>query len=184
MLCFHWKLGDILVGAVQSLSCVQLFVTPWTVACQASSSFTISLSFLKVMSVESVMTSNCLILCHALMLLPSIFPNINVFSSESALHIRWSEYWSFSFNVSPSNEYSGLMYLELTDLIFLLSKGLSRVFSNAAAQRHQFFGAQPFFFLIVHLSHPYMTTGKNIALTILTFVGKVVCFLTCYLGLS
>ena len=96
------------LSIVQSLICVQLFVTPWTAACQAFLSFTISWSLLKVMSIESVMPSNHLILCHPL-LLPSVFPSIRVFSNESALHIRWPKYWSFSFSISPSNEHSGLI---------------------------------------------------------------------------
>ena len=101
---------------VQYLTCVQLFVTPWTAASQASLSFTISLSFLKLMFIESVMPSNHLILCHLLLLLPSVFPKIRVFSNESAFCIRWPKYWSFSFSISPSNEYSGLIY-RLTGLI-------------------------------------------------------------------
>ena len=96
-------------SVVQSLSCVQLFVTPWTVAHQASLSFTVSQSLLKLMSIESVMPSNHLILCRLLLLLPSILPGIRVFSSESALRIRWPKYWSFSLSISPSNEYSGLI---------------------------------------------------------------------------
>ena len=96
-------------SSVKSLSGVRLFVTPWTVACQASLSITDSQSLLKLMSIESVMPSNHLILCHPLLLLPSIFPNIRVFPHESALRIRWPKYWSFSFSVSPSNEYSGLI---------------------------------------------------------------------------
>ena len=125
------------------LSCfsrVQLFVTPWTAALQASLSSTISWSLLRLMSTESVMRSNHLILCHPFLLLPSIFPRIGVFSNESTLHIRWPKYWSFSF--SPSNEYSGLISLGLTGLISLLSKGLSRVFSNTTVQKHQFFSGQ------------------------------------------
>ena len=101
---------------VQSLTCVQLFVTPWTAASQASLSFTISLSLLKLMLIESVMPSNHLILYHPLLLLPSVFPNIRVFSNESAFCIRWPKYWSFNFCISPSNEYSGLIY-RLTGLI-------------------------------------------------------------------
>ena len=101
---------------VQSLTCVQLFVTPWTAASQASLSFTISLSLLRLMLIESVMPSNHLILYHPLLLLPSVFPNIRVFSNESAFCIRWPKYWSFSFCISPSNEYSGLIY-RLTGLI-------------------------------------------------------------------
>ena len=101
---------------VQYLTCVQLFVTPWTAASQDSLSFTISLSLLKLTFIESVMPSNHLILCHLLLLLPSVFPKIRVFSSESAFCIRWPKYWSFSFSISPSNEYSGLIY-RLTGLI-------------------------------------------------------------------
>ena len=131
---------------VQLLSCV-LFTTPWMAAHQASLSFTISRSLLKLISIESVMLSNHLILCHPLLLLFSIFPSIRVFSNESALHISWSKYWSFSFSISPSSEYSGL-----TDLIFLQSKGLSRVlFSSTGQQRHQFFSAQPFLFSSSHI---------------------------------
>ena len=96
-------------SSVQSLSRVQLFVTPWTAACQASLSITNSQSLLKLMSIELVMPSNDLILCHPLLLLPSIFPSIRVFSKESVLHIKWPKYWSFSFSISPSNEYSGLI---------------------------------------------------------------------------
>ena len=109
-----------IVDAVQSLSCVRLFVTPWTAALQASLTFTISGSLLKLMSVESVMPSNHLILYHPLLLLPSIFPSIRVFSNELALHIRWPKYWSFSFSISPSNEYSGLIPIK-TDWFDLLA---------------------------------------------------------------
>ena len=98
-----------LFSSVQSLSCVQLFETPWTAACPVSLSITNSWSLLKLKSIESLMPSNHLILCHPLLLLPSIFPSIRVFSSESVFHIRWLKYWSFSFNISPSNEYSGLI---------------------------------------------------------------------------
>ena len=103
-----WYTG-VTVSSVQSLSHVWLFATPWTAACQASLSITNSRSLLKLMSIESVMPSNCLILCHPLLLPPSIFPSIRVFSNESVLHIRWPKYWSFSFSISPSNEYSGLI---------------------------------------------------------------------------
>ena len=129
-------------SSVQSVSHVQLFVTPWTAACQATFSITNSQSLLKLISVESVMPSNHLILCQPLLLLPSIFPRIRVFSHESVLHISWPKYWSFSFSISPSNEYSGLISLRLIGLIPLQAKGLSRVFSNTTVQRHQFFGAQ------------------------------------------
>ena len=127
--------------SVQSLSCVQLFATPWTAARQASLSFTNSWSLLKLMSIESVMPSNHLILCRPL-LLPLIFPSIRVFSKESVLCIRRQKYCSFSFSISPSNEYSGLIPLGLTGLISLQSKGLSRVFYSITAQKHQFFGTQ------------------------------------------
>ena len=144
-------------------------MTTWTAARQASLSITNSQSLLKLMSIESVMPSNHLILCHPLLLPPSIFPSIRVFSNESALCIRWPKYWSFSFNISPSNEYSW------TGWISLLSKGLSRVFSNATVQKHQFFGAQLSY--RVQLSYPYITTGKTKALTRWTFVGKVMSLL-------
>ena len=108
------------VAAVQSLSRVQLLVTPWAAACQASLSFTVSQSFLKFTSIESVMPSNHLILCCPLLFLPSIFPSIRVFSNESVLHIRWPKYWSFSFSISPSNEYSGLISFRM-DWFDLLS---------------------------------------------------------------
>ena len=126
--------------SVQSLSRVQFFVTPWTAARQASLSITNSQSLLKLMSIELVMPSNHLILCPPLLLLPSIFSSIRVFSNESALHIRWPKYCSFSFSISPFNEYP--FTLGWTGWIFLQSKGLSRVFFNTTVQKHQFFGAQ------------------------------------------
>ena len=134
---------EILV-VIQWLNCVWLFVTPWTVAWQTSLSFAISKSLLKLMSTESVMPPNHLILCHPLLLLPSIFPCISVFSNESALRIRWPDYWSFSFTIRPSNEYSGLISFrtELISLISWLSKGLWKVFSNTTFQKDQFFGTQ------------------------------------------
>ena len=128
--------------SAQLLSCVQLFVTPWTAARQASLSITSSWSLPKLMSIESVMPSNHLILSHPLLLLPSIFPSIMVFSNESALLTRWPKYWSFSFSISPSNDYSGLISFRIDWLISLQSKGLSRVFSNATVQKHQLFGTQ------------------------------------------
>ena len=127
-------------SSVQSLSHVQLFVTPWTAARQACLTITNSLSLLKLMSIESVMPSNHLILCRPLLLLPSIFPSIRVFSNESVLRIRWPRYWSFS--ISPSNEHSGLISFRMVWLISLQSKGLSRAFSNTTVQKHQFFSAQ------------------------------------------
>ena len=128
------QLSFLNVSSVQSLSHVQLFATPWTAACQASLSITNSWSLLKLMSIELVMPSNHLILCHPLLPLPSIFPSTRVFSNESALHIRWPKCWSFSFSMSPSNEYSGLISLGLTGLISLQSKRLSRVLSNTTVQ--------------------------------------------------
>ena len=132
--------------------------TPWTAAHQASLSIMNSQNLLKLMSIESVMPSNHLILCHPLLLLPSIFPSIRVFSNESALRIRWPKYWRFSFSISPSNEYSGFFFeysgfisLGLTGLISLQSKGLSRVFSNTTVQKHQFFGAQPSLWSNAHI---------------------------------
>ena len=128
--------------SVQSLSRVQLFATSWTAARQVSLSITNSWSLLKLTSIKSLMPSNHLILCHPLLLLPSIFPSIRVFSNESVLHIRWQKYWSFSFSISPSNEYSGLVSFRIDWLISLQSKGLSRVFSNTTVQKHQFFSTQ------------------------------------------
>ena len=125
----------------QLLSHVWLFATPWTAARQASLSIKNSQRLLKLMSIESVIPSNHLILCHPL-LLPSIFPNIRGFSNELVLSIRWLKYWSFSFSISPSNDMQGWFPLGLTDLI-LQSKGLSRVFSNTTVQKHRFFSAQP-----------------------------------------
>ena len=127
----------------QSLSCVWLFVTPWTAARRFSLSITNSQSLLKLMSIESVMQSNHLILCRRLFLLTSIFPSIRVFSNESVLRIRSPKYWSFHFSINPSNEYSGGWFpLGWADWISLQSKGLSRVFSNDTVQKHQFFGGQ------------------------------------------
>ena len=128
--------------SVQIHSCVRLFVTPWTTAHQSSLSITNSRSLSKLLSIESVMPSNRLVLCHPLLLPPSIFPSIGVFSNESALHIRWPKYWSFSFNISPSNEHSGLISFGWTGWISLQSKGLSRAFSDTTVQKHQFFGTQ------------------------------------------
>ena len=137
-----WKLGkEIIWLHVCVLSYVQLFVTPWSAACQASLSFTNSWSLLKLISFELVTPFNHLILCHPL-LPPSIFPSIGVFSNESVLCIRWPKYWSFSFSISPSNEYSGLISFRIDWFDLMQSKGLSRVFSNTTVQKHQFFGVQ------------------------------------------
>ena len=140
------------ISSVQLLSRVQLFGTPRTAVHQASLSFTISWSLLKLMSIESGTPSNHVILCRPLLLPPSIFPSIRIFSHESALHIRWPKLWSFSFSISPSSEYSGWFPLGWTGLI---SKGLSRVFSNTTLQKHQFFGAQPSTWSDSHI-HPWL----------------------------
>ena len=152
---------------IQSLSRVHLFATPRTAACQAPLSNTNSQSLLKLMSVESVMTSNHLILCHPLLFPPSIFPSITVISNESFIPIRWPKYWSFSFSISPSNEYSGLISFRMDWLDLLAVQG--------TLQHHSSKASIPWCsaFFIVQLSHPYMTTGKTIALTRRTFAGKV-----------
>ena len=140
-------------SSLQSLSCIRLFVTPWTAARQASLSITNSQSSLRLMSIESVMPSNHLILCHPLFLLPSIIPSIRVFSNESALCIRWSKYWSFSFNiigVLPMN-IQDWFSLGWTGWISLQSKGLSKVLSSTTAWKHKFFGAQPSLWFNSHI---------------------------------
>ena len=142
------------VSSVQSLSRVQLFVTPWTATHQASLSFTVSQSLLRLVSIGSVMPPNYLILYRPL-LQPSIFPSSRVFSNESVLHIRWPNYWGFSFSISPSNEYSGLISFRMDLWISLQSKGLSRVFSNTTVQKHQFFGAQLSYSLTLTSIHDY-----------------------------
>ena len=144
-------------SSVQLLSHLQLFVTPWIAAHQASLSITNSRSSLKLMSIESVMSSSHLILCHPL-LLPPIPPSIRVFSNESSLRMRWPKYWSFSFSISPFNEHPIKSPLGWTGWISLQSKGLSRVFSNTTVQKHQFFSTQ---LSSVQISHPYMTTGNH-----------------------
>ena len=143
---------------------------PMDCSTQASLSFTISQSLCQLMSTESVMPSSHLILCCLLLLLPTIFPSIRVFSNESALPIRWPKYWSFSFSISNSNEYSGLISFRMDSWISLKSRGLSRVFSTTI-WKHQFFGAQPSLWFNSHICM-YMTTGKTIASTIWTFVAN------------
>ena len=163
-------IGKVLVVVVQSPSCVQLFVTLWTAACQASLSFTISWNLLKLMSIELMMPSNHLILCR-LLLLPSIFPSIRVFSNESGLCIRWPKYWSFSFSVSPSKEYSELISFRIDWFDLLAVQGTPKSFNQHHSSKVSIFQCSAFF--MVQLSHPYMTNGKTIALTRQTFVGKV-----------
>ena len=160
---------------VQLLSFVQLFATPWTAACQASLSITNSQSLPKLTSIESVMPSNHLILCHPLLLLPSIFPSIRVFSNESALHIRWPKYWSYSFNISPSNEHPGLISFRMDCLDLLAVQGTLKSLLQHHNSKASILLRSAFF--IVQLSHPYMTTGKTIALTRQTFVDKVMSLL-------
>ena len=133
---------QVIFAVVQLLSWVWLFATSWVAAYQAVLSFTISWSLLRLMSIESVRPSYHLTLCQPLLLLPTIFPSIRVFSNELAIHIRWPKYWSFSFSISPSNKYSGWFPLRLMNLISLQSKGLLRVFSSTTIQKHQFFDAQ------------------------------------------
>ena len=167
-------LYKIQISSVQLLSCVQLFATPWTAARQTSLSITNSQSLLNLTSIKSVMPSNHLVLCCPL-LLPSILPSIRVFSNEAVLHIRWPKYWSFSFSISPSNDYSGLISFRI-DWFDLLAvhrtlKSLLQHHSSKASI------LQCSAFFIVQLSHPYMTTGKTKALTRWTFVGKVISLL-------
>ena len=157
-------------SSVQSLSCSWLFVTPWTAARQASLSITNSWSLLKLMSIESVMPSNHLILCHPLLLLPPIPPSIRVFSSESTFHMRWPKYWSFSFSISPSNEHPGLIPFRMDWLDLLAVQGTLKSLLQHHSSKASVFRCSAFF--TVQLSHPYMTTGKTIALTGQTFVGK------------
>ena len=162
-------------SSVQSLSHVQLFVTPNTAARQASLSITNSWSLLKLMSIESVRPSNHLILCHPLLLLPSIFSSIRVFSNESILHIRWPKYWSFSFSISPSNEYLGLISFRMDWLDLLAVQGILKSLLQHHSSKASILLCSAFF--RVQLSHPYMTTEKTIALTRRTFVSKVISLL-------
>ena len=167
---FCSKQHSIQFSSVQLLSHVWLFVTPWTTACQASVSITNFRSSPKPVSIESVMPSNHLILCRPLLLLPSIFPSIRVFSNESVLRIRWPNYWSFSFNISPSNEHPGLISLRMDCLALLSVQGALKSLLQHHSSKASILLCSAFF--IVQLSHPYMTIGKTIALTRWTFVGK------------
>ena len=162
-------------SSVQSLSHVRLFATPWTAACQASLSITNSRSLLKLMFIESVMPSNHLILCHLLLFLPSIFPIIRVFSNELAFHIRWPKYWSFSFSISPSSEYVGLISFWMDWLDLLAVQGTLKSLLQHHSSKASILWSSAFF--MVQLSHPYMTTGRTIALTRRTFVSKVMSLL-------
>ena len=159
-------------SSVHLPSRVQFFATPQTAAHQASLSITNSWSLLKLTSIESVMPSSHLILCHPLLLLPSIFSNITVFSNESVLCIRWPKYWSFSFNISPSNEHSGLISFRMDQLDRLAVQGTLKSLCQHHSSKALILQCSAFF--ILQLSHSYITTGKTIALTRQTFVGKVV----------
>ena len=177
-----------LFSSVQSLSRVWLFETPWTAAHQASLPITNSQSLLKFMSIESVMPCNHLILWCLLLLPPSVFPSIRVFSNESVLHIRWPKYWSFSFSISPSNEYSGLISFRMDWLDLLAVQGTLKSLLQHHSSKASILRCSAF--IIVQLSHPYMTTGKTIALTRRTFVSKVMSLLfnklllICYLTVN
>ena len=155
---------------VQSLSCVRLFETPWTAAHQVSLSFTISWSLLKLLSIKSVMPSNHLVLCYSLLLLPSVLPSIRILSSESALCVRWPKYWGFNFNISTSNEYSGLISFRMDWLDLLAVQGTLKSLLQHHSSKASVLWCSAF--LILQLSQLYMTSGKNIALTRQTFEAK------------
>ena len=169
-------------SSVQSLNCVRLFATPWIAARQASLSITNSRSSLRLTSIESVMPSSHLILCRPLLLLPPIPPRIRVFSSESIICIRWQKYWSFSFSISPFNEYSGLISFRIDRLDLLAVQGTQE---SSPTPQFKSINSSASAFFIVQFSYPCMTTGKTIALTRCTFVGKVMSLLLiCCLGWS
>ena len=168
----YWS-GSVLFSSVAQ-SCLTL-CNPWTAAHQTSLSITNSWSLLKLMSIESVLLSNYLVLCHPLLLPPSTFPSIWVFSNESVLHVRWPKYWSFSFSISPSNEYLGLISFRMDWFDLLAVQGTLKSLLQQHSSKASILRRLAFF--IVQLSHPYMTTGKAIALTRWTFVGKVMSLL-------
>ena len=165
---------EVAQASVQLLSHVRLFVTPWIAACSASMPITNSWSLLKLMSIKSVMTSSHLILYRPL-LLPPIPPSIKVISNESTLHMRWPKYWSFSFNISPSNEHPGLISFRMEWLDLLTVQGILKSLPQYHSSKTSILWCSAFF--TVQLSHPYMTTGKTIALTRWTFAGKVISML-------
>ena len=164
-----------MTAAAKSLQSCPALCDPWTAARQASLSITNSWSLLKLMSIALVMPSNHLILCCPLLLLPSVFLSIRVFSNELAVHIRWPKYWSFSFNISSSNEYSELISFRIDWFDLLAVQGALKSLLHHHSLKAPFLWCSAF--IIVQLSHPWMTTGKTIALTILTFVGKVMSLL-------
>ena len=172
---FYSSLGLHCFSSVQSLSHVWLFVTPWIAARQASLSITNSQSSLRLTSIESVMPSSHLILCHPLLLLSPIPPSIRVFSNESTLRMRWPKYWSFSFSISPSNEHPGLISFRMDWLDLLAVQGTLKSLLQHHSSNTSILRRSAFF--TVQLSHPYMTTEKTIALTRWTFVGKVMSLL-------
>ena len=163
------------VQSVQSLSCFQFFSTPWITAHQASLSITISRSSLKRTSIKLVMPSSHLILCHSLLLLPPIPPSIRVFSNESTLHMRWQKYWSFSFSIIPSKEHPGLISSRMDWLDILAVQETLKSLLQHHSSKASILWCSAFF--IIQLSHPYITTGKTIALTRRTFFGKVMSLL-------
>ena len=167
---FLISLARNIFSKVQSFIHVRLFATPWAAAHQASLSLTISQRLLKLMSIESMMPSNHFILCRPLLPLPSIFPSIRVFSHEPFLHIRWLKYWSFSFNISPSNEYSGLISFRMDWLDLLAVQGTLKSLIQHHSSKASILQCSAFF--IVQLSYPYITTGKTIALTRQTLLVK------------
>ena len=166
---------DTQFSSVQSLSCVWLLLTPWIAACQASLSITNSRSLPKRISIESEMPSSHFILCHPLLLLPPTPPSIRVFSNDSTLPMRWPKYWSFSFSISPSNEHPGLISFRMDWLDLLAVQGMLKSLLQHHSSKASILQCSAFF--TVELSHPYMTTGKTIALTRRTLVGKVMSLL-------
>ena len=168
-------------SSVQSLSCVRLFATPWTTACQASLSITNSRSSRKLMSIKSMMPSSHLILYRPLILKPPIPHSIRVFSNESTLHMRWPKYWSFSFSISPSNEFPGLISFRMEWLDLLAVQGILKSLLQHHSSKASILQHSAFF--TVQLLHPYMTTEKTRALTRRTLLAKI-CFWICYLGWS
>ena len=169
-----WKFAWHFSQSVKSLTCVQFFVTLWTAAHQASLSITNSQSLLKLMPIELVMPSNHLILCRPLLLLPSIFPNIRDFPKKSVFHIRQPKYWSFSFSISPSNQHSGLISFRIYWLDLLAVQGILKSLLIHSSKASILWRSA---FYMVQLSHPYMTTGKTIALTRWTFICKIMSLL-------